>query len=107
MDLEYYKGVLFVRLDGKLNKKSTYKLNNYLIPTIKKHKIKYLVCNLYNLCDIDSSGINALLTTKYVIKNNKGKLCFCEVSDNIINYVNNLRVKITDNELTALDLIGV
>ena len=49
MDLEYNKGVLFARLSGKLTRKSSYKLNNYLVPVILKHKIKYLVYNLFLL----------------------------------------------------------
>ena len=34
MDLEYNKGILFVRLEGILNRRSSYKLNNYLVPVI-------------------------------------------------------------------------
>ena len=59
MNLEYNKGILFARLKGNLTKKKTYELNNYLIPVLLKHKIKYLVYNLYELNKIDESGINA------------------------------------------------
>ena len=40
MDLEFSKGILFVRLKGILNRKTSYKINNYLNPVLKKHKIK-------------------------------------------------------------------
>ena len=39
MNLEFNKGILFVRLDGMLNRATTYKVNNYLVPVILKHKI--------------------------------------------------------------------
>jgi hypothetical protein len=45
MNIEYNKGVLFVRLTGKLDRSSSYKINKYLIPVILKQKIKYLVYN--------------------------------------------------------------
>lgn len=47
MDLEFNKGILFVRLKGKLLRKNSYKINNYLNPVLKKHKIKYLVYNFF------------------------------------------------------------
>ena len=53
MDMEYNHGVLFVRLDGILNRSTSYKLNNYLVPVILKHKIKYLVYNCFLLESID------------------------------------------------------
>ena len=75
MDLEYNKGILFVRLKGNLNRKSSYKLNNYLLPVLLKHKIKYLVYNLYELNTVDEFGLDAILNTKCAIKSNKGKIC--------------------------------
>ena len=46
MDMEYSKGILFVRLDGFLNRKTTYKINKYLLAILLDNKIKYLVYNL-------------------------------------------------------------
>ena len=107
MDLEYNKGVLFVRLNGCLTKKGSFKLNNYLVPVILKHKIKYLVYNLFLLDDIDDSGVDALLNTKCAIKANKGKIYICEVPDEISKNIRKLRIKETASELTALNLIQV
>ena len=97
MDMEYTKGILFVRLDGVLDRKNCYKLNNYIVPVILKHKIKYLVYNMYLLEDIDSSGIEA----------NKGKICICEVASDVKKEIKKLRIKETASELTAMDLIKV
>ena len=107
MDLEYNKGILFVRLEGNLNRKSSYKLNNYLVPVILKHKIKYLVYNMYLLDEIDESGLDALLNTKCAIRTNKGKICLCELSEELEKRMKRLKIKKTATELTALDLIEV
>ena len=107
MNLEYNKGILFVRLDGMLHRGSTYKINNYLIPVILKHKIKYLVYNLYNLNDLDESGMDALLNSEQAIKNNNGIMYFCEVQKSMERKLRKLRVKKVDNELTCMKLIEV
>lgn len=107
MDLEYNKGILFARLRGDLSRKGSYKLNNYLVPVILKHKIKFLVYNLFELNNIDEAGLDALLNTKCAIKANKGKIYLCEVPESLNKNIRKLRIKETSNELTALDLIQV
>ncbi len=107
MNLEYNKGILFVRLDGTLYRGSTYKINNYLVPVILKHKIKYLVYNFYSLDDIDDEGIDALLNTEEAIKNNNGIMYICEVSKKLERKLKSLHTKKFDNELTCMKLIEI
>lgn len=107
MDLEFNRGILFVRLKGKLLRKSSYKINNYLNPVLKKHKIKYLVYNFFFLEDIDASGIDAILNTKYIIKNNKGKIRMCEINNNIKEKIKGARLAKITNELAAFQLLEV
>ncbi len=107
MDLEYNRGILFVRLDGSLNRRSSYKLNSYLVPILLKHRVKYLVYNLYNLYGVDESGLDAILNTKCAIKVNKGKIYMCEVNSDIKPNLKRLRINMTKSELTAFDLIRV
>ena len=57
LELEYKNGILFARLKGILNRKNSYKINNYLNPVIKKHEIKYLVYNFEDLEMIDKGVI--------------------------------------------------
>lgn len=107
MDLEYNKGILFARLSGSLSRKGSTKLNNYLVPVILKHKIKYLVYNLFDLMEIDDSGIEAMLNTKCAIRANKGKIVLCEVPKEFNKDIRKLHIKETANELSALNLIQV
>ena len=74
MDLEYEGNVLFIRLKGILNRRMSYKINNYLVPVMKKHKLKNIIYNLSDLKSIDESGIDAILKTKCIVKKNKGKI---------------------------------
>lgn len=107
MDLEFNQGILFVRLRGSLNRKTSYKINNYLNPVLKKHKIKYLVYNFYFLKDIDNSGIDAILNTKYIIKENNGKIRMCEINENIKEKIKGAKLARIKNELVAFNLLEV
>ena len=105
--MEYENGVLSVRLNGVLDRKVCYKINNYVVPIILKHKIKYTIFNLFDLSDIDESGLDALLNTKCAVKANKGKICLCEVSDEVKLKLKKLRFKIASNEFAANRLINI
>lgn len=107
VDMEYEKGILYVRLKGILERKVCYKINNYIVPTVLKHKIKYLVFNLMEVKDIDTSGMDALLNTKCAIRTNKGKICLCEVSDDLKFKIKRLKMKIASNEMAANRLIEI
>jgi len=107
VDMEYEKSILYVRLKGVLDRKVCYKINNYVVPLVLKHRMKYLVFNLLELKDIDGSGMDALLNTKCAIRSNKGKICLCEVSDELKLKIKRLKMKIASNELAANKLIEI
>ncbi len=107
VDMEYEKGILYVRLGGILNRKVAYKVNNYIVPVVLKHKIKYLVFNMFQLKDIDEAGMDSLLNTKCAIRTNKGKICLCEVSDELRRKMKRLRISVASNELAANKLINI
>ena len=107
MDLQYIRGILFVRLGGSLDRKNTYRINNDLVPIILKHRVKFLVYNLYELEKIDESGVDALLNTKCAIKANKGKICLCEVANSIKPYIRRLHIKNVLDERRVFELIKI
>lgn len=106
MFLEYNKGILFVRLKGNLTHELSYRINTHLVPKILKQKIKYLVFNLYEVEEIDSFGLDALLNTKCAIKANKGKICLCEVSTKLNNKIKKIKLCNVINEINAFEEIG-
>ncbi len=106
MDIEYENSILFVRLEGSLDRKGTYRINNYLISLLKKHSIKYLICNLSNLKNIDILGMEALVNLKCIIKNNKGKMYLCGINSRIEKYLKPLKIQKVDNEFLAVEMLG-
>ena len=56
--MEYKSGVLFVRLIGSLNKLTSNKLLETLIPIITRQGIRYLV---YNFNELDKDVINKII----------------------------------------------
>ena len=106
MDMEYKKPILFVRFHGKLSRKNNHKINNYLISVLKKHQIKYLVCNLWELEEIDISGMEALFNLKCIMKSLKGKMFLCNIHSRIEAYLKPLKIKHIDNEFLAVELLG-
>lgn len=107
MDLEYKSGILFIRLEGKLTKKSVHKIYNYINPVLVKHKIKYVIYNLQKLILIDEYGTDAILSSKCKVKNNKGKIYLCNVSDELLNKIKRLRIRKFSSEINALRQIEV
>ncbi|MBR4231286.1 MAG: STAS domain-containing protein [Bacilli bacterium] len=103
MDLRYEKNILFINLEGTLNRGTSYKINNFLIPSILKHRIKYGILNIKSLREIDEDGIDSLLNIKSSFKNNKGLLLLHETNDEIIKSINKLHLK----KVKSLDKMGV
>lgn len=100
INLEYKKGILFVRLKGNLNANTASKFLEYTIPIIKDYKIKYLVYNLKELGCLDNYGEDALLDSGEEIKSNNGRVL---IVNNNINTT--LGFDKLSNELVALDLL--
>jgi len=112
INIEFRKGVLFIRLEGILNRDTIYKLNEDVLETIKNNGIKFIVFNLENLYYIDLNGINAIMNHYYTINQYHGKALICGINNSIVksrinqsemlNYFNE-----TNNELSALKLMNL
>ena len=99
--MEYKSGVLFVRLIGSLNKLTSYKLIDTLIPIITNQGIKNLVYNFDELKSIDEVGSKTLLLGYNAILNNNGKVL-------VVNNRFNLEYfKEVNNELSALNILKI
>lgn len=112
IELEFRKGILFVRLNGKLNKYTKNKLDEEVLPVILKHGIVNLVINLDKLTSIDTYGINALININSVVYSLNGKLIVCSISnDEVKNKLNNKeyvsKFYEVSNELMALGVINI
>lgn len=101
MDMEYRYGILFVRLTGSLNKNTSYKLTDTLVPLIVSQGIKNLVYNFDELLTIDDIGGKSLLMGYNAVVNNNGNVLV------VNNRFNLTYLKEIENELTALKLLKV
>lgn len=102
INLEFRKGVLFVRLNGKLNDKDSLDNINSLINEIG---IKYIVININNLKCIDLDGIKCILNYQDKLINNNGLLLLCESNNLISNRIFKNKIPYINNEIQAFDLI--
>lgn len=102
INMEYRKGILFVRLKGNLNANTAQRFTDYTVPIIKDYGIKYMVYNLEELMEIDNMGEDALLEGGKWVKTNKGKVLLV---NNKIN--TQLKFDKISNELVALELLKI
>ena len=105
IDMEPVKGILFVRLKGKLNQKNIQKLDNEVLSLLKNVGIKNIVFNLSELDCIDKSGKKAIVRMFVMCMQNKGESFIC-VGENkkVLSIFKNLPDKIVHDELAALRL---
>ncbi len=107
MDLEYEKGIFFIRLIGDLTRKNSHKINNYIVPVIKKHQLKKVIINLEKVKEIDEAGITSLINTKCIVKCNKGKLYLCGLNKEFELKLKRLHLKKWTSEKEIIKLIEV
>lgn len=110
--LEYRKGILFIRLIGKLTKETSKDLEFKVNNIIKENQITNVVLNIEKMTDIDQKGIHILYYIYELSKNNKGRTLICNINDNqikeklkknrILNYIKEI-----SNELIAFQLIEI
>lgn len=112
INMEFHKGILFIRLSGFLNENTINKLNSEVTDFIKENGISNIVYNVSNLKQIDCYGINALLNSYEACKSNKGKSLLCGMNDAIVKHrIKNSRLLNymyeTSDELSAVNIINL
>ena len=111
INLEFVRGMLFVRLDGKLDRNTYTKFSDCVDTMIHEKGLLYFVVNLENLEEIDEEGIQAILNRYFDITLHDGKLVICgyhhQFSDNLKIKTAFEQIEHTSNELGALKLIHI
>lgn len=94
-NVEFTKGVLFIRLFGSINSFNEIEIKNDIIDIIKTGGIRYLVFNLENL-EIEEE-IDLFNECENIVKNNDGQMIICgNYNGNFIDKFNSV-----DDELSA------
>ncbi|MBS7021383.1 MAG: STAS domain-containing protein [Firmicutes bacterium] len=112
IDMEFRKGILFVRLRGELTDHTVDVMNREVTKTVEDYGIGNLVFNISDLNKIDEIGIQSILNNSELAKRSKGRALLCGISNlelkqvlkrnQVFKYMNE-----TSDELTALSIIHV
>lgn len=108
INMEFRKGILFIRLIGELTKKTYQKLNDEVTIMIKENGIRNIVFNIEKLNKIDMKGISFLYYNYELCNYNKGKIMICGFqNEKVKNRIKNSRLLNymyeVSSELTAID----
>ena len=111
-NLEFRKGVLFVRLIGDLNGQTKILIDQELGDLVNRNGIKYLVFNVEGLKYIDEYGIDALYHNYTVINKHHGKTMVCGIKNLLVKYrLEHSRLfnylDVVDNELSAIATLSI
>ena len=102
INMEYRKGILFIRLKGNLNAYTAPKFESYTLPVIKDYGIRYVVYNLSELVSLDKRGEDALHKGGLECDKNNGKVLI--VNNSINSCLEFDKIK---SELMAMELLKV
>ena len=94
-NIEFTKGVLFIRLFGSLNRFNEIEIENDIIDVIKTGGIRYLVFNLEDL-ELEEE-VELFKKCEKIVKENDGRMLICGNYNG--NYVDNF--SLVDDELSA------
>jgi len=86
INMEFRKGILFIRLSGQLNEKTVEKLEKEVTDLVEENGIRNLVFNLEEVTNIDIKGINALLQNYKLCKKNDGKTLVCNLDNSLVKH---------------------
>lgn len=76
VEMEFYKGILFIRLKGILTKRSV--MNTKLDSMLRDIGFYYIVFNIDNIKQIDAYGIRYLISYSNSLKKRYGKAIICQ-----------------------------
>lgn len=108
--IEFRKGILFLRLSGKLGKVQSDELLSYLQKLVDVVGIKYLAINLSDLTSITEAGIQVIDQCAIQLSQRGGSLILCGNDQKVVaktkkfHFSDILKVP---SELSVFDLIHV
>lgn len=105
--MEIRHGILFIRLNGRLNKTTSLKIDNYIIPILNKNKIKFIAYNLKELNSIDKFGLKSINNSLDIIYKNNGIAYVCDINDDIVKECVDINALIVSNELNVMECLQI
>ncbi len=110
INMEFRKGLLFIRLKGELSENNSKRLEQYLNSIVTENGIKYLVLNFNEVEKVEEQGINTIFNCYQDIIMNNGKLVLCgykKLNNNILTSDLFQDIYKSNTELGAFKLINI
>lgn len=103
INYEFRKGIMFIRLLGKLTVYNSKKVLENIINIIKEIGIKLVVINLDNIKAIDAYGINSILILNNKLREEHDKMFIC--SNNCFRKKFEHQIPIISSEIDIFNVI--
>lgn len=112
IDMEFRKGILFVRLGGNFSTDSCKLLDKELERLVEEDNVRFVTFNVSGLNYIDLDGINTILKYDTALSKIKGMALICGVDNDLVKLrVHNSKVPYymfeTSDELGAINYINL
>lgn len=107
IECEYKRGILFVRLDGEINK-STIKNMDIVDNMIIKAGIKYLFINLEKTIVLNNIELSTLINRYKKLIGDDGKILICGIYNKMnLKIDNSEKVYLSNKECSAFNIINI
>jgi len=112
INMEFRKGILFVRLSGDFSINNCSKLDDKLKKLVDDNNVKFITFNVSGLNYIDIEGINTILKYNKALSKINGKALICGIDNDFVKtrmYKSNILYSIleTRDELGAIKYINL
>ena len=94
IDMEFLRGILFVRLTGSLSSDNCIQLEDKVDKLILENGVRFVTFNLYGLDYIDNKGINTILKYNAALSKMYGKALICGLENSLV------KLRIHKNDVT-------
>lgn len=84
IDMEFRKGILFVRLYGDFSANNCYLLDDKLEPLIAGDNVRFIAFNVSGLEMIDLEGIDTIIKYNQALSKIEGKILICGIDNDSI-----------------------
>ena len=82
-NIEYKKGILFIKIGGSLIRSKTEVFESEVIPIILGLDVNNVLINLSDVELIDNIGINSIIKISNIVNKHDGKVVLCEMNEYI------------------------
>lgn len=107
IEMEFRRGVLFVRLKGNLIETTNIKFKNEIFKIINRSGITNIVINLENINIVNDLGMNTIYEIEALVKSKNGNLVICNMPDRLFKIKPKIYLYKSQNELTALNTFNI